>query len=31
LIFEHVEKGGYPVVEVSVFETESAFASYRRG
>ena len=31
LLFEHVEKGGYPVVEVSVFETESAFASYRRG
>jgi 6-pyruvoyltetrahydropterin/6-carboxytetrahydropterin synthase len=30
LIFEHVERGGYPVVEVAVFETASAFASYRR-
>ncbi|MEA3275585.1 MAG: 6-carboxytetrahydropterin synthase [Pseudomonadota bacterium] len=30
LIFEHVEKGGYPVVEVAIFETESAFASYRK-
>lgn len=30
MIFEYVEKGAYPVVEVAVFETESAFASYRR-
>lgn len=30
LIFEHVERGGYPVVEVAIHETESAFASYRR-
>jgi len=30
LIFEHVERGGYPVVEVAVFETASAFAGYRR-
>jgi 6-pyruvoyltetrahydropterin/6-carboxytetrahydropterin synthase len=30
LIFEHVERGGFPVVEVAVFETASAFASYRR-
>lgn len=30
MIFDYVDKGGYPVVEVAVFETESAFASYRR-
>ena len=30
LIFDHVEAGGFPVVEVSLFETESALASYRR-
>jgi 6-pyruvoyltetrahydropterin/6-carboxytetrahydropterin synthase len=30
LIFEQVERGGYPVVEVAVYETASAFASYRR-
>jgi 6-pyruvoyltetrahydropterin/6-carboxytetrahydropterin synthase len=30
MLFEHVERGGYPVVEVSVFETASACASYRR-
>ena len=30
LIFEHVARGGYPVVEVTLFETESAAASYRR-
>ena len=30
LIYEYVEKGGYPVVEVAIYETESAFASYRR-
>jgi 6-pyruvoyltetrahydropterin/6-carboxytetrahydropterin synthase len=29
LIFEYVKKGGYPVAEVAVHETESAFASYR--
>jgi 6-pyruvoyltetrahydropterin/6-carboxytetrahydropterin synthase len=29
LIFEHVQEGGYPVVEVAIYETESAFASYR--
>ncbi|MEW8585912.1 MAG: 6-carboxytetrahydropterin synthase [Candidatus Thiodiazotropha sp.] len=29
LIFEYVEAGGFPVVEVSIFETESALASYR--
>jgi 6-pyruvoyltetrahydropterin/6-carboxytetrahydropterin synthase len=30
LIFEHVAKGGFPVVEVAIYETDSAFASYRR-
>ncbi|MES9992115.1 MAG: 6-carboxytetrahydropterin synthase [Candidatus Thiodiazotropha sp.] len=30
LIFEYVEAGGFPVVEVAIFETESALASYRR-
>jgi 6-pyruvoyltetrahydropterin/6-carboxytetrahydropterin synthase len=30
LIFKHVEDGGFPVVEVAVYETESAFASYRK-
>ncbi len=30
LIFEEVEKAGFPVVEVALFETESAFASYRK-
>lgn len=29
LIFEHVKSGGFPVVEVSIFETASALASYR--
>jgi len=29
LIYEYVEKGGYPVVEVAIYETASAFASYR--
>lgn len=29
LIFDRVAAGGFPVVEVAVFETESAFASYR--
>ncbi|MCG7978033.1 MAG: 6-carboxytetrahydropterin synthase [Candidatus Thiodiazotropha endolucinida] len=29
LIFEHVEAGGFPVVEVAIFETDSALASYR--
>ncbi|MCU7917149.1 MAG: 6-carboxytetrahydropterin synthase [Candidatus Thiodiazotropha sp. (ex Dulcina madagascariensis)] len=31
LIFERVETGGFPVVEVSIHETDSALASYRRG
>jgi 6-pyruvoyltetrahydropterin/6-carboxytetrahydropterin synthase len=31
LIFEHVEKGGFPVVEVALFETASGCATYRRG
>jgi 6-pyruvoyltetrahydropterin/6-carboxytetrahydropterin synthase len=30
LIFEHVARGGFPVVEVTLFETDSAVASYRR-
>jgi 6-pyruvoyltetrahydropterin/6-carboxytetrahydropterin synthase len=30
LIFEHVQRGGFPVVEVSLFETDSAIASYRK-
>jgi 6-pyruvoyltetrahydropterin/6-carboxytetrahydropterin synthase len=29
LIYEHVEAGGFPVVEVAIFETDSALASYR--
>jgi 6-pyruvoyltetrahydropterin/6-carboxytetrahydropterin synthase len=29
LIFETVSKGGYPVVEVAIHETDSALASYR--
>jgi len=31
LIFEHVETGGFPVTEVSVWETDSANASYSNG
>jgi 6-pyruvoyltetrahydropterin/6-carboxytetrahydropterin synthase len=30
LIFEHVARGGFPVAEVTLFETDSAVASYRR-
>ncbi|MCU7904881.1 MAG: 6-carboxytetrahydropterin synthase [Candidatus Thiodiazotropha sp. (ex Epidulcina cf. delphinae)] len=30
LIFERVEAGGFPVVEVSIHETDSALAGYRR-
>jgi len=30
LIFDQVAEGGYPVVEVSIYETDSALASYRR-
>jgi 6-pyruvoyltetrahydropterin/6-carboxytetrahydropterin synthase len=30
LIFEEVESAGFPVVEVALYETESAFASYRK-
>lgn len=30
LIFEHVEQGGYPVVEVAIHETDTAVASYRK-
>ncbi len=30
LIFERVAAGGYPVVEVAIYETDSALASYRR-
>ena len=29
LIFEYVRSGGYPVVEVSLYETASAQASYK--
>ena len=29
LIYEEVEQAGFPVVEVALYETESAFASYR--
>ena len=29
LIFDYVKAGGFPVVEVSIFETASALASYR--
>ena len=31
MIFEFVDGKGYPVVEVSLWETESSLASYRRG
>jgi 6-pyruvoyltetrahydropterin/6-carboxytetrahydropterin synthase len=31
LIFDYVEAGGFPVVEVAIFETDSALASYRPG
>ena len=31
LIFDQVERGGYPVVEVAIYETDSAQASYRKG
>jgi 6-pyruvoyltetrahydropterin/6-carboxytetrahydropterin synthase len=30
LIFDEIAAGGYPVVEVSIYETDSALASYRR-
>ncbi len=30
LIFDQVAKGGFPVVEVAIYETDSALASYRR-
>lgn len=30
LIFEYVEQGGYPVVEVAIHETDTAVASYRK-
>ena len=30
LIFQAVEQAGFPVVEVALYETESAYASYRR-
>ncbi|MCG8072920.1 MAG: 6-carboxytetrahydropterin synthase [Candidatus Thiodiazotropha taylori] len=30
LIFDYVEAGGFPVVEVSLHETDSARASYRK-
>jgi 6-pyruvoyltetrahydropterin/6-carboxytetrahydropterin synthase len=30
LIFDQVTAGGFPVVEVSIYETDSAVASYRR-
>jgi 6-pyruvoyltetrahydropterin/6-carboxytetrahydropterin synthase len=29
LIYDHIEAGGFPVVEVAIFETNSAQASYR--
>jgi len=29
LIFQHVAKAGFPVVEVTLYETDSAVASYR--
>ena len=31
MIFEFVDGKGYPVVEVSLWETDSSLASYRRG
>jgi 6-pyruvoyltetrahydropterin/6-carboxytetrahydropterin synthase len=30
LIFDQVTAGGFPVVEVSIYETDSALASYRQ-
>ncbi|MEN8176987.1 MAG: 6-carboxytetrahydropterin synthase [Pseudomonadota bacterium] len=30
LIFDYVADGGFPVVEVVIYETDSALASYRR-
>ena len=30
LIYNHVASGGFPVVEVAIYETASALASYRR-
>ena len=30
LIFDYVEKGGFPVIEVAIHETDSALASYRK-
>jgi 6-pyruvoyltetrahydropterin/6-carboxytetrahydropterin synthase len=30
LIFDQVANGGYPVIEVAIYETASALASYRR-
>jgi len=30
LIFDQVAAGGFPVVEVSIYETDSALASYRQ-
>jgi len=30
LIFDQVAKGDFPVVEVAIYETDSALASYRR-
>ena len=30
LIFDYVEAGGFPVVEVALHETDSALASYRK-
>ena len=30
LIFDYVEQGGFPVVEVALHETDSALASYRK-
>ena len=30
LIFDAVERAGFPVVEVALYETESAYASYRK-
>ncbi len=30
MIFEHVEAKGYPVVDVTLWETETSHASYRR-
>jgi len=30
LIYQEVERAGFPVVEVALYETESAFASFRK-